>query len=187
MIVGQGVRTVVLVEGVSDQVAVDTLAARRGRSLAAEGVAVVPIGGAKNIRRYLDRFGPKGFRLAGLYDAGEEHDFARGLQHAGLGRDLDRDGLAALGFHACVADLEDELIRALGAPAVERVIEEQGELASLRILQRQPAQRGRTVEAQMRRFIGTRSGRKSRYARVLVDALDLERVPQPLDRLLAHL
>jgi hypothetical protein len=189
VIVDHGLRTVVLVEGVSDKIAVDTLAARRGRSLEAEGVAVVSIGGAKNIRRSLDRFGPKGLDvgLAGLCDAGEERDFARGLEHAGFGVDLDREGLAAIGFQVCVADLEDELIRALGPLAVERVIEEQAELASLRILQRQPAQRGRTIEAQLRRFIGTRSGRKARYARALVEALDLAKTPEPLDGLLAHL
>jgi hypothetical protein len=28
--------------------------------------------------------------------------------------------------------------------------------------------------------------RKQRYAALLVDALDLERVPRPLDRVLAH-
>jgi hypothetical protein len=186
--VEHGLRTVVLVEGVSDQVAVETLAARRGRSLDADRVAIVPIGGAKNIRRYVHRFGPNGLDLglAGLYDAGEERDFARGLEHSGFGSHLDREDLAGLGFYVCVADLEDELIRALGPAAVEVVIEEQGELASLRTLQRQPAQRGRPIEAHLRRFIGSRSGRKARYARVLVEALDLDHVPEPLDRLLAH-
>jgi hypothetical protein len=38
----------------------------------------------------------------------------------------------------------------------------------------------------MRRFIGTRSGRKNRYGRLLVDALDLTRVPRPLERVLSH-
>jgi predicted ATP-dependent endonuclease of OLD family len=40
-------RAVVLVEGVSDQRALDTRAARRGRDLSAEGVSIVPIGGAQ--------------------------------------------------------------------------------------------------------------------------------------------
>ena len=55
---------------------------------------------------------------------------------------------------------------------------------SLRILQRQPAQRGRTAEEQLHRFLGTRSGRKSIYARLLVEALDLDAVPAPLDAVL---
>ena len=36
-------------------------------------------------------------------------------------------------------------------------------------------------------LIRTHSGRKTRYARLLVDALELTSVPRPLDRLLAHL
>ena len=180
--------TVVLVEGASDQAALQALAARRGRDLAAEGVAVVPMGGARSIGRFLERFGPRGLdlNLAGLCDAGEEDDVRRGLERAGLGTDLDRAAMASLGFFVCVADLEDELIRCLGPAAVERVIEGQGELGSFRTLQRQPAQRGRDLQDQLRRFIGVRSGRKQRYARLLVEALDLSRVPEPLDRLLAH-
>ena len=38
-------RAVVLVEGVSDQRALEALAERRGRNLEAERVAIVPIGG----------------------------------------------------------------------------------------------------------------------------------------------
>jgi hypothetical protein len=180
--------TVVLVEGTSDQVALQALAARRGRDLAAEGVAVVPMGGARSIRRFLELFGPRGAdgRLAGLCDAGEEGDVRRGLERAGLGSALSRADMEALGFYVCVVDLEDELIRCLGAAAVEQVVEAQGELGSLRTFQQQPAWRGRSPQEQLRRFIGTHSGRKVRYARLLVDALDLASVPRPLDRVLAH-
>jgi hypothetical protein len=179
---------VVLVEGVSDQAALQALAARRGRDLAAEGIAVVPMGGATNIRRFLELFGPRGLNLglAGLCDAGEEGDFRRGLEWAGLGSDLRRADMEALGFHVCVADLEDELIRCLGAAGVEQVVEAQGELGSFRTFQQQPAWRARRSQEQLRRFIGTHSGRKIRYARLLVDALDLGSVPRPLDRVLAH-
>ena len=182
------VRTVVLVEGTSDQTALEALAERRGRNLDTEGISIVSIGGAKNIRSFLDLFGPRGFdvELAGLCDAGEERDFRRGLELAGLGVDLTRADMESLGFYVCVADLEDELIRALGAASVEQVVDAQGELGSFRTLQKQPAQRGRTVEQQLRRFMGSRSYRKIRYARLLVDALDLTRVPIPLDRLLSH-
>jgi len=90
------------------------------------------------------------------------------------------------GFYVCVADLEDELIRSLGAPAVERVIDSMGDLGSYRTFQKQPAWLGRSDEAQLRRFFGTHSGRKARAAPLLVDALDLPRVPRPLDAVLAH-
>jgi hypothetical protein len=179
---------VVLVEGVSDQLALLALALRRGRNLAAEGVSIVPMGGAGNIGTFLQRFGPQGFdlNLAGLCDAAEEGDFQRGLERIGLGSDLTRADMERLGFYVCIEDLEDELIRSLGAAAVERVIDDQGELESFRTFQKQPAWRGRTTEEQLRRFLGTHSGRKIRSAALLVDALDLARVPRPLDRVLAH-
>jgi hypothetical protein len=179
----------VLVEGISDQVALEALAERRGRDLAAEGIAVVPMGGARNIRHFLELFGPRGLnlRLAGLCDAREESDFGRGLERAGLGSNLSRADMEALGFYVCVADLEDELIRCLGAAGVEQVVEAQDELGSFRTFQQQPSWQGRRSREQLRRFIGTHSGRKVRYARLLVDALDLTSVPRPLDRVLAHI
>ncbi|MGN9844372.1 TOPRIM nucleotidyl transferase/hydrolase domain-containing protein [Nonomuraea sp. H19] len=181
--------TVVLVEGVSDKSAVEALAERRGRNLAAEGISLVAMGGATNIGTYVGRFGPPGrnLRLAGLCDVREEGDFRRVLERAGLGSDLSRSDLEALGFFVCVADLEDELIRALGTATVERVLDAEGELRSFRTLQRQPAWREGTAHDQLRRFMGSGSGRKIRYSALLVAALDLDRVPRPLDMLLAHL
>ncbi|MGW2719986.1 TOPRIM nucleotidyl transferase/hydrolase domain-containing protein [Streptomyces sp. NPDC001492] len=185
---GGGVRTIVLVEGSSDQAALEALAARHGRDLAAQGVAVVPLGGATNIGRFLDVCGPPGLGLplAGLCDIGEERHFRRHLERVGLGSALTHAGLEALGFQLCVADLEDELIRALGAEGVQQVIEAQGETRPFRTFQGQPAQRNRPVEHQLRRFMGTHSGRKALYAQALVEHLDLALVPRPLERLIAH-
>lgn len=181
-------RAIVLVEGVSDQIALETLAARRGRDLDREGIAIVPIGGAQAIGRFLARFGPQGSgaSLAGLCDAGEEEVFRRGLERAGLGSGLTRSDMERLGFYVCVADLEDELIRALGSASVEAVLDSQGDLRSFRTFQKQPAWRGRRVEAQLRRFMCSADRRSIRYARLLVEALDLAQVPRPLDGVLAH-
>jgi hypothetical protein len=178
-------RAVVLVEGISDRNAVEALAERRSRNLAAEGVAVVPIGGAQAIGGFLERFGPRGLdvRLAGLCDVGEERHFRRALERTGLGSDLTRDGMEQLGFFVCVEDLEDELVRAVGAEAVEQIIAAEGELRSFRTFQRQPAKRELSLEQQLWRFMWNR---KYRYARLLVEALDLARVPRPLDGLLAY-
>jgi hypothetical protein len=181
-------RSVVLVEGVSDQLALEALAARQGHDLDAAGVGVVPMGGATNITRFLIELGPQGLglRLAGLCDAGEEGDFQRGLERAGVGKSRSREELEGLGFYVCEADLEEELIRALGVAAVERVIDAQGELEIFRKFQKQPAWRGRDHGEQLRRFIGTHSGRKIQTGALLVGALDLARVPRPLDGVLAH-
>jgi len=185
---GAGPRAVVLVEGVSDQLALEALAGRRGRNLAAERVSVVPMGGATNIGSFLNRYGPPGLdvRLAGLCDAGEEDDFRRGLERAGLGSKLTRADMERLGFFVCVADLEDELIRALGVANVERVIEARSELEAFRTFQREPQWRARSSAEQLRRFFGTHRGRKIQSAALLVDALDLARVPRPLDGVLAR-
>src|SRR3954452_23638578 len=93
-------RAAILVEGLSDRIAVETLAGRRGRDLAAEGVDVVPIGGAQAAGRVLTELGPRGCTpsLAGLCDAGEERDFRRGLERAGLGSPGTRDEMERLGF-----------------------------------------------------------------------------------------
>ncbi len=178
-----------LVEGRSDQAAVEALAARGGRDLHAERVAVVPMGGATNIGHFLRALGfpDGGVRLAGLCDQPQQGDFRRALQRWGRGGGAGRTGLERLGFFVCEADLEDELIRALGTDRVRQVLEAQGELGSFRTFTRQPFQRGRSPGAQLRRFIGTRSGRKLRYARVLAEALDPGRVPRPLASLLAYI
>jgi hypothetical protein len=181
-------RAVVLVEGISDQVALEALAERRGRDLEAEGVAVVPIGGAQAIGRFLERFGPRGLdvRLAGLCDSGEEGDFRRGLERAGLGSNLTRAEMERLGFYVCEEDLEDELIRALGAASVEEVVKAERDLRAFRTLQKQPEWHGRPVEEQLRRFMGSGGRRKIRYARLLIHALDLSEVPRPLDLVLGR-
>jgi OLD-like protein len=180
-------RTVVLVEGDSDRLAVHAVARRDGRDLAAEGIEVVPMGGITNTRAFALRYGPRGLdvRLAGLYDAPEESFVRRGLAAGGFSTALEPEGLPALGFFTCSANLEDELIRALGTEAVEDVIEAAGEARSLKLLTGMPAQRGWTRDAVLRRFLGSQSGRKARYATLLVEALEPGHVPDPLASLLA--
>jgi hypothetical protein len=180
---------VVLVEGVSDQIAVETLAARRGRDFGAERVVVLPTGGAHAMARYLKQLGPAGagLRLVGLCDSGEENVVRRSLASAGIGSPGTRADIERLGFFVCVEDLEDELIRAIGSNQVEALIDSQGDLNSYRSLQKQPEWRGQPPGAQQRRFFGSGATRKIRYARVLALAVDLDRLPHPLDALLTRL
>ncbi len=178
--------SIVLVEGESDRAAVQALADRRGVTLEQAGVELAVMGGAHAIGRYLNAYRDRGDRrrLAGLYDAGEEAVFRRGLEQGGFGAVADRSDLEARGFFCCERDLEDELIRALGADRVLTVIAAEGDEQRFATLQRQPEWRARPPEAQLRRFMGSGARRKIRYAPLLVEALDPSLVPRPLDAVL---
>jgi Overcoming lysogenization defect protein-like, TOPRIM domain len=177
-------RWVVLVEGRSDHAALEVLARRSGTDLGRAGVAVVSIGGAQAMGRALRRL-PPGVSVAGLCDAGEVGAVARALERAGLGPAGTCEELERLGFYVCDPDLEGELIRALGAEGVERVLERSGKLSSFRTFQKQSQWHGRPVEDQLRRFFGSSAG-KIRHAPLLAEAVDLELAPRPLTGLLAH-
>lgn len=175
------VRTAVLLEGPSDAAAVNALAESRDRDLTAEGVCVLPMGGAMSVARFAGLLGPSGLgvRLTGLCDERERGFYERGWERAGAGAEQE--------FFVCAADLEEELIRALGVQRVEQLVQTEGDLRALQIFLRQPAQQGRTPQQQLRRFLGTKKGRKIHYGRVLVEALDADQVPAPLDDLFATL
>jgi hypothetical protein len=177
----------ILVEGESDRQALLALAEGQAVDLRANGVVVLAMGGITNIRRYVAELGPQGarLRLAGLYDAAEERFVREGLERGGLTPGLGSRGLAAIGFHRCERDLEDELIRALGLDRVVAVIEAQGDLVSFRTLQQQPAHRGGTTRDHLHRFLGAGSGRKIRYGRQLTASLDNAAVPPPMVAALA--
>jgi hypothetical protein len=131
------------------------------------------MGGYGNLPRVLEEY--RGVRLAGLYDVGEERHFLRALGCR------DRDELERAGFYACTRDLEDELTRAVGPDGMERVLEQQGDLRAFRTYQKQPAHRAEPLEQQLHGFMWNR---KQRYAELLVDALELDRMPRPLDLVL---
>ena len=181
-------RSAILVEGWSDEAAVVAWARACAVDLAGCGIAVLPVGGITNMGKFVSALSAPGLavKLCGLYDASEESQTLRILERAGLGAELTRKGAEAAGFFACVSDLEDELIRALGPVAVEELIEAQDEIRSFRIFQTQPAQLGRDMHSQLKRFMGTRAGRKIRYGSLLVHSLAPEQVPAPLRCVLAY-
>jgi len=184
-------QAVVLVEGASDRLALEVLARRRGRNLPAGGVHILAMNGATNIGHYLDRYGPSGLdvEIAGLYDIAEERHIRRGLARVGLFPETSaiEGDLEAHGFFVCSADLEDELIRAVGAEQVLDIVEAAGEITSFHRLQRQPALRDRGLHHQLRRLMGGRSGGKQRYARLMAEAVDLDHVPAPLAAVLDYI
>jgi hypothetical protein len=151
---------VVLVEGVTDRIALEAVARRLALDL--DGVEIVPIGGAQAIRRAAAQH--EGERVFGLCDAGEERFFRRVLGDA---------------THVCVKDLEDELIRALGPDRVQEVIAAQGELETFRNFQNQVYWRQRPVERQLRRWLQN-GGRYLRYPPLLIGAMGPDEIPRPL-------
>ena len=178
----------VLVEGDSDAAAVHALAGRIGLDLDLHRIQVLSAHGVTNFQRVLADFvrAHPDATFCGMYDVADEWHVRRALAAVAVPGAADRP-LESFGFYACVADLEDELIRALGAGAVERVLDAQGELASFRRFQAMPQHRLTPVEQQLHRFLGTRATRKIRSGRHLVEALDLARLPQPLAQLAARL
>lgn len=175
-------------EGISDRVAIEALAERLDLDLRAEHISVIEMGGATGIGAALDRYGPNGLdvRLAGVFDAAEAGVIARHLHRAGVGPAATTDETQALGFHMCVNDLEEELIRAVGVDALEGILDLNGDLRAFRTLQRQPEWRGKPVADQFRRFLGSGARRKTRYARLLIETANAERLPEPLLRALEH-
>jgi hypothetical protein len=153
---------VIAVEGISDKAVLETLARRLGRDLATEGVSVVPIGGAHAIHRFVATLGSE-VAVRGLCDEREAHLFHRVLDDV----------------FVCSPDLEGELIRALGVERVLEIVDD-----SFRTMQLQPFHRGRPVDAQLHRWLRSIHQRRERYLPIFVEALDLDRIPAPLERVL---
>ena len=181
-----GVRQVVLLEGVSDIAAVTAVAATRNVQLT--GVELVDLGGVTNVRRALvELHGIRGeVEVLGLCDAPEVRFVEQALRR--IGRVVrNSSDLAAHGFFVCRADLEDELIRALGDERTVRVIERLGLRHKLDTLRQQPAWQDRPLADQLHRFCGVASGRKELLAAALSAALDPAQVPDPLLQLVERI
>ncbi len=175
----------ILVEGESDKAALQAAAWAFQFDLSATSILVM--NGATNVVRFLVETVPKGVRVAGLYDVGEQAHVVRALSEAGLTDGRDPTALEGLGFFECDLDLEAELIGAIGADRVIEVIGTQGvDLRRFRTMQQMPEWRGRPVEDQLRRWFGSGSRRKVRYAALLVESMAPAEVPRPLRQVLEY-
>ena len=152
---------VVLVEGITDRLALEAVAARLGLDLG--GVEIVPIGGAQAVRRAAAEH--EGEHVVGLCDHNEERYFRRVLGDA---------------TYVCVKDIEDELVRALGVARVEELLAAQGELTTFRHFQNQPAWRGRPAEAGLPRWLQSADRRRYRYLPLFAETLAPDEIPAPL-------
>jgi hypothetical protein len=172
----------ILVEGASDQVALESLARRQGRDLHALGVTVVAMGGAQAVWKNMDRFvrSDAATRITGLCDSAEAIHYERALRRVGLAPIAGPIDLSDYGVFVRGEDLEDELIRALDQVDIETLMAGAGDLRSFRTMQKQPQWNNKPFRAQMRRWIGAGSQRKGRYAQLMTDYVALDRVPAPL-------
>jgi hypothetical protein len=179
-------RVVVLVEGRSDAAVVRALLDRRPAD-EASGVEVVSMEGVTNIERHLSRLEATApdAAVAGLCDAAEAGFLVRALQRRGQAV-ADAADLPRHGFFVCDADLEDELIRAVGPDAAAGALAELGDEGRFVTFRQQPEWRDRPLHDQLRRFAGSRSGRKEQLARALAERLDGDSLPAPLHGLLDH-
>ena len=150
----------VLVEGWSDQAAVQSLAVRRGCDLAAGGIAVLPMGGVANFSKFVAALGSDGLglRLAGLCDAAEE------------------TRMSPVSSSACdlVASSRVKALRNSGSSCARPIWRTN---SFGRWAQNQSSVCSKRAHMQLHRFMGTRALRKIRYGSLLVEALQLERVP----------
>lgn len=181
------VRKVVLLEGVSDIAALTAVASTRGMDL--EHVQLVDLGGVTNVRRALIALHgtrPPAPEILGLCDAAEARFVEQALDEVGLPV-RDTNDLSSYGFFVCHADLEDELIRALGTEHTVAVIEKLGLDTKLATLRQQPAWQDRTLSEQLHRFCGVASGRKELLAGALAAALPPNAAPEPLQALIERI
>lgn len=177
---------VVLLEGRSDVAAVRAAAASAGVDL--DGVRLVDLGGITNVRSHLTVLarGPRADQVLGMCDAGETRFVVSALQATGRWI-RDSSDLPSAGFFVCVADLEDELLRALGARRVLAVLDRMGLRDKLGALAQQPAWQARPLHDQLHRFAGVASGRKELLAAELARELSADELPEPLRLLLERL
>lgn len=181
-----GTRLVVLLEGASDVAAVRELMA--GSGIAGDGVELVPLHGVTNIGRVLRELRQVhgDLDVVGMCDAGETRHVERALVEDGLPV-ADATDLPAYGFFVCEADLEDELIRALGPEAARDALAGAGLGGKFEALRQQAAWADHPLAEQLHRFCGSASGRKELAAGALAREIGEDAVPEPLGMLLERI
>jgi hypothetical protein len=185
---GPSLPVVVLLEGRSDVAALEVLIQASHLAAQAGYVELVDMGGVTNVRRYVNDVvsARSAHRVLGLCDARETRYFVRALS-VHCPKITDPSTMAEFGFHVCGSDLEDELIRALGADRVRVVLDTLGLAEGFNQFRRQPAWRDRPLHSQLQRFAGVAAGRKAIFAAALAAATSLSSAPAPLQALLRQI
>lgn len=152
-----------------------TLCQARGIDLS--NVEVLALAGATNVSQFLEPLDLVDTVLV-LCDEAEQAIVEKAFAAAGREQG---------DIYVCRRDLEDEMIEALGTDQILDVIDKAGESTTFARMSSQPAQRNRSLEDRLHRFIGVRAGRKVRYGTLLAERLTEGITPAPLASLLERL
>ena len=125
-----------------------------------------------------------GLDVCGICDSDKESDWATVLLNAGMIAKADRPSMHGAGFFVCDRDLEDELVRAYGAANVVALIQEEGEGAAFVRFTGQPVHKAKSLDEQLMAFI--QKGRKVRYAPLIVERLELSKIPPSLEQVTSY-
>jgi hypothetical protein len=177
--------TVILVEGISDLLAIRMLARRSGRDLDGAGATLLSLDGGGGFVHYLALFGPNGLdlRLLGLVDADHEQTWSQALTKAGVPVAA-RGALNAAGVQVCDPDLEGELVVAIGTHRIAELLADEAQTVRYQTWVAQKGLLQDPLERQQAAWIGRSSASKVFWAPVLAENTPLDNIPAPLCALL---
>ena len=184
--IGGSKRIAVLLEGPSDVAAVNAL--MKTCDIDPKPAELVSLAGITNVGRVLAevRLTRPDVDVVGLCDAADTRFVEKALSDDGMPV-ADASDLPVYGFFVCERDLEDELIRALGAERARDAIVGAGLGSPFESLRSQQPWVDRPLAEQLHRFCGAASGRKELAAGILASALAPDEVPEPLSMLLERI
>lgn len=177
-------RTVILVEGPGDRLALRVAAKALGLDLDAAAISVIELDGADLFGTMRTLLGPGGLglRIIGLCDADREGRWADVVLGVGTYA-RDRATLTQHGVFVLDPDLEGVLVDALGESRVEAVIDADSAASALATFRQQPSQANYTSRQQLVRYV--KKG-KARWPPLLMADCAADELPSPVVDLLQH-
>ncbi len=176
-------KRIVFVEGVADRLALTTLASKTGRHLDPLGISIVALNGADTLRAFLRLFGPPGFDVpvCGLCDLDHQSAWSKALENVGFGVNLTGAQMKTCGFFVANRDLEDELIKVIGAPECLKAIDEAGYKNGFETFCKQDTYKAMSLVVQLRNFFHKRN---VLFAPILASKINTP-ITGPLEEVLA--
>jgi len=177
-------RTVIVVEGPGDRMALNCFAETLDVDLDARGASIVEMDGADLFETLRTLLGPPGLgiRILGLCDQDREQSWSEVLLGAG-NYTGDRSTLEQHGVYVLDPDIEGVLVATLGDAETEQAITDAGMASKLQKFRNQPANAGMPAHDQLLAFVRHKR-QKTVLPPILASNLAAEAVPGPIARLL---